>query len=216
MLALRTKDDQHISAYRAGEGNSRGLILLQEIFGVNDHIRETADHFASLGYDVVAPALFDRAEPNVELDYSSDSVQRGLALRAQIPLEHTLLDIDAAIQALGGKPAVIVGYCWGGALAWQAACKLEGLKAASCWYPGGIGKAKDLTPRVPVQVHFGKTDASIPMDEVAEFQQAQPNVETYLYDAGHGFGCEPRPSFNRQAYELAQERTLAFFSRHLG
>ena len=215
MLALQTNDGQHISAYRAGEGNPRGLVLLQEIFGVNAHIRETADHFASLGYDVIAPALFDRAEPNVELDYSSESVQRGLALRAQIPLEHTLQDIDAAIQALGGKPTAIVGYCWGGALAWQAACKLGGLSAASCWYPGGIGQAKDLTARIPTQVHFGKTDTSIPMSEVTEFQQAQPNVETFLYDAGHGFGCEPRPAFDRQAYELAQERTLAFFSGNL-
>ena len=215
MLALSTKDGQRISAFRAGEGNRYGLILLQEIFGINAHIRDTAERFASEGYDVIAPALFDRVEPSVELDYSPESIQRGLALRAKIPLEHTLLDIEAAIGALEGKSTAIVGYCWGGALAWQSACKLPGLKAASCWYPGGIVKAKDLTPQIPVQVHFGKTDTSIPMAEVAEFQQAQPKAEVFLYDAGHGFGCDQRGSFDQQAYALARERTLAFFSRTL-
>ena len=215
MLTLTTKDNQQISAFRAGEGNPHGLILLQEIFGINAHIRETAEHFAAEGYDVIAPALFDRAEPGVELDYSAESVQRGLDLRARIPLEHTLLDIEAAIAALNGKPTAIIGYCWGGTLTWQAACKLDGLKAASSWYPGGIGKAQDLQPRIPVQVHFGKTDTSIPMAEVTAFQQAQPGVETFLYDAGHGFGCDQRSAFNPEAYKLAQERSLAFFAKAL-
>ncbi|MGB6104787.1 MAG: dienelactone hydrolase family protein [Pusillimonas sp.] len=213
MPTLNTKDNQSISAFRAGQGNGRGLVLLQEIFGVNAHIRETAERFASEGFDVVAPALFDRVEKNVELDYSPESVQRGLALRAQIPLEHTLLDIEAAIETLKDKPTFIIGYCWGGTLSWHAACKLAGLAGASCWYPGGIGQAKDLSCAIPVQVHFGETDTSIPLTEVEAFRQAQPDVSVHVYEgAGHGFGCDQRGSFNQQAYELARDRTLAFFA----
>lgn len=214
---LTTEDGQTISAYRSGDTNTkRGLIVLQEIFGINGHIRNVCDTFAKQGYDVIAPALFDRAQKDVELGYTSDDVQAGLALRAKVDLADTLTDIKAAIESLAGKPIAIVGYCWGGALAWQAACKLDGLSAASCWYGGGIAQAKDLVAQIPVQMHFGEQDGSIPMSDVEIIQAAQPTVQSHVYpDAGHGFGCDQRGSYNAAAYQLAQERTLRFFDQHL-
>jgi Dienelactone hydrolase and related enzymes len=216
-INLITEDAQTISAYCAGDENSkRGLVVLQEIFGVNSHIRNVCDRFAQEGYYVIAPALFDRAEKNVELGYTGDDVQAGLALRSKVALEDTLKDIDAAIKHLDDRSVAIVGYCWGGALAWQAAAKLGGLSAASCWYGGGIAQAKDLTARIPVQMHFGDQDGSIPMADVEAIQAAQPGVELHVYQgAGHGFGCDQRGSFNEAAYKLAQERTLRFFDEHL-
>ncbi|MBO9352374.1 dienelactone hydrolase family protein [Bordetella petrii] len=216
-IELKTEDGQTISAYRAGDANAkRGLVVLQEIFGVNGHIRDVCETFAKQGYDVIAPALFDRAQKDVELGYTGEDVQAGLALRAKVDLADTLKDIEAAIKALAGKPVAIVGYCWGGALAWQAACKLGGLAAASCWYGGGIAQAKDLTPKIPVQMHFGGKDGSIPMSDVEAIQAAQPNVEFHVYpEAGHGFGCDQRGSYDAAAYQLAQERTLRYFDQHL-
>ena len=216
-IQLTTQDGQTISAYRTGDANAkRGLIVLQEIFGVNGHIRNVCDTFAKQGYDVIAPALFDRAQKDVDLGYTAEDVQAGLALRAKVDLADTLKDIEAAIQMLAGKPVAIVGYCWGGALAWHAACKLDGLSAASCWYGGGIAQAKDLTARIPVQMHFGGQDGSIPMSDVEAILAAQPNVESHVYpEAGHGFGCNQRGSYNAAAYQLAQERTLRYFDQHL-
>jgi len=216
-IKLTTADGQTISAYRTGDTNAkRGIVVLQEIFGVNGHIRNVCETFAKQGYDVIAPALFDRAQKDVELGYTAEDVQAGLALRAKVDLADTLKDIEAAIKALAGKPVAIVGYCWGGALAWQAACKLDGLSAASCWYGGGIAQAKDLQAKIPVQMHFGGQDNSIPLSDVEAIQAAQPGVESHLYpDAGHGFGCDQRGSYNAAAYQLAQERTLKFFDQHL-
>jgi len=217
MPKLMTQDDFELDSYRQGEQNPRGIVVLQEIFGVNAHMRDVVEQFAREGYDAIAPALFDRVQRGVELDYSNESLQEGVKLRGQIPLEHTLADIQAAIDALDGKPTAIVGYCWGGTLAWQAACKLDGLRAASCWYGSGIAKAAALQPRVPVQMHFGAEDGSIPLDDVEAIRAAQPTVEAYVYEgAGHGFGCDQRSSFNAEAYALAQQRTLDFFARHLG
>lgn len=217
-INLTTADGKTISAYRTGDANAkRGLVVLQEIFGINSHIREVCDRFAKEGYDVIAPALFDRAEQGVELGYTGDDVQAGLALRSKVELADTLKDIEAAIKQLAGKPVAVVGYCWGGALAWEAAAKLDGLSAASCWYGGGIAQAKDLTARIPVQMHFGGQDGSIPMSDVEAIQAAQPDVEFHIYpEAGHGFGCNQRGSYNDDAYQLAQERTLRFFDKHLG
>jgi len=215
-MKLQSRDGVQIDAYRAGEGNARGLVLVQEIFGVNSHIRETADRFAEKGYDVIAPAIFDRVEKNVELDYSQESIQKGLELRSKLAIDSVLSDIQAAIDALKGKPVAVIGYCWGGTLAWQAACKLKGLSVSSSWYPGGIGQVRDLVAQVPAQVQFGNQDTSIPMSEVEEFRAAQPNVEVNIYDAGHGFGCDHRGSYNEAAYKAALASTLAFFDKHLG
>ncbi|MGE8546672.1 MAG: dienelactone hydrolase family protein [Alcaligenes sp.] len=213
-----TSADQHeFQAYVTGDEQApRGLVVLQEIFGVNDHIRATCERFAQQGYRVISPALFDRRERGVEMGYTAQDVQRGLALRGAIPLEKTLLDLQAAIDALGQRHVGIVGYCWGGSLSWQAACKLEGLQAASCWYGAQIAQAADLKPRVPVQMHFGVQDHSIPPSAVQAIRAAQPQADIYEYDeAGHGFGCQQRADFHAPSYELAQQRTLEFFARHL-
>lgn len=214
---LISADGHELQAYVAGDEEApRGLVVLQEIFGVNDHIRATCDRFARHGFRVISPALFDRQERGVEMGYTAQEVQRGLALRGAIPLEKTLLDLQAAIDALGERHVGIVGYCWGGSLSWQAACRLDGLQAASCWYGAQIAQAATLHPRVPVQMHFGVQDHSIPPSAVHTIRSAQPQADIYEYDeAGHGFGCQQRADFHAPSYELAQQRTLAFFDQHL-
>jgi len=216
-ITLNTTDQKSIAAYRTGASDApRALVVLQEIFGINSHIRNVCERFAAQGYEVIAPALFDRAEPNVQLGYTQEDVQQGLALRSRVTLEKSLLDIEAAIKALGNKPVGIIGYCWGGALAWHAACKLDGLKAAVCWYGGGIADARSLTSRIPVQMHFGDKDGSIPVSDIDAIKAAQPEVDIHVYEgAGHGFGCDQRGSYNESAYQLAQQRSLDFLAKHL-
>lgn len=215
--SLNSADGHAFQAYVTGDEQARrGLIVLQEIFGVNAQIRDTCDRFAQQGYRVIAPALFDRRERGVELDYTAQGVQRGLELRNAIPVEQTLLDLQSCIQTLDLEHIGIVGYCWGGSLSWQAACKLDGLQAASCWYGSQIAQAAHLTPRIPVQMHFGQQDHSIPASAVQTIRSAQPQAEIYEYpEAGHGFGCQQRADFHAPSYELAQQRTLAFFDQHL-
>ncbi|GAA4481891.1 dienelactone hydrolase family protein [Gluconacetobacter asukensis] len=218
-ITLTASDGHTLSAYSAGPADaSRALVVVQEIFGVNHHIRTVADAFAAEGYRVIAPALFDRAERGVELAYDQEGVQKGLKLRAAIPPEDTLLDIVAAARALGLEPAHtgIIGYCWGGTLAWQAACRTDSFGAAVGWYGAGIAAERNLLPRCPVELHFGETDGSIPLSDIAAIRAAHPDLLIYIYpDAGHGFGCSERASFNAPAAELAQTRSLAFFDRQL-
>lgn len=165
---------------------------------------------------MIAPALFDRAERGVELEYTTDGVQKGLALRAQIPTAKTLLDVQAAARALKARKVGVIGYCWGGTLAWDAATGTDDFAAAVSWYGGGIAAHREETPRCPVQLHFGERDTSIPHADIAAIRAAQPNVELYVYDdAEHGFGCEERASYNAQAFVQAQERSLAFLKSTL-
>ena len=218
-IELTAADGHTLSAYVAGPENaSRALVVIQEIFGVNRHMRHVCDEFAKAGYRVISPALFDRAERGVELGYEQADIQRGLALRAQIDPGKTLLDVLAAAAALPkGVKRGIVGYCWGGTVAWMGATRSNAFSAASAWYGGGIAAAKDEKPNCPVQMHFGETDQSIPMSAVEEIRKAQPGVEMYVYQgAGHGFGCEERGSYVPKDAELAQKRTLDFFAKHLG
>lgn len=214
-LTLTAADGYKFSAYSTGPATaSRALVVVQEIFGVNHHIRAVADSFAAEGYHVIAPALFDRAERGVELAYDQEGVQTGLKLRAAIPPEDTLLDIIATAQALGLEPdhTGIIGYCWGGTLAWQAACRTDSFGAAVGWYGGGIAAERALQPRCPVELHFGETDGSIPLTDIAAIRTAHPDLAIYTYlEAGHGFGCPERASFNAPAAELARTRSLAFF-----
>jgi carboxymethylenebutenolidase len=218
-IELTAGDGHRFSAYRAGPQDAkRALVVVQEIFGVNRHMRHVSDAFAAEGYAVICPALFDRAERNVELGYEQADVQRGLALRAKITPEQVMADIEAAAAALPkGAKRGIVGYCWGGTVAWWGATRSNSFAAASCWYGGGIAAAKDEKPRCPVQMHFGEVDQSIPMKDVEAIRAAQPGVETFVYPgAGHGFGCEERGSYKADDAALAQKRTLEFFARHLG
>ena len=215
-VALHAADKHTLSAYRAGPDEAaRGLVVVQEIFGVNHHMRQVCDRFAALGYAVIAPALFDRVQRDVELGYGPEDVKRGRELRAQVSDAGTLADIGAASAAL---PEVcgIVGYCWGGTVAWWGATRTNFFRAAVGWYGGGIAAAKDETPHCPTQLHFGETDSSIPMTDVRAIQAAQLAVEIHCYPgAGHGFGCEERASFDAAANALAEERTVAFLEGHL-
>jgi len=216
---LIAADGHTLSAYVAGPAEARaGLVVVQEIFGVNGHMRGVADRFAAAGYAVVCPALFDRVERGVTLGYAPDDVARGRDLRSGIDAHLTLLDVLAAASALpGGIPRGIVGYCWGGSVAWHGATRASAFRAAVGWYGGGVAAAKAEVPRCPVQLHFGETDASIPLADVDAVRAARPEVEVFVYaGAGHGFGCDERGSYSAKDAALAQERTLAFFGRHLG
>ncbi len=218
-ITLTTKDGIEIGAYRARPtGTPRGgMVVVQEIFGVNHHIRTVADRFAAAGYLAIAPALFDRVEPNIELGYQPPDIQRGAAIRGKTELPKTLIDIEAAIAAAraGGKVG-IVGYCWGGTLAFAAACRLSGLAAAVGYYGGGIAAMANEKPQVPMILHFGDKDHSISLADIEKIKAARPEVPVYIYPgAGHGFSCDERGSFDPAAAELAAKRTMEFFGQHI-
>ncbi|MBY0336483.1 MAG: dienelactone hydrolase family protein [Acetobacteraceae bacterium] len=219
MTTLTAADGHVLSAYAAGlNGAAKGaLVIVQEIFGVNRHMRRVADSFADAGYAVIVPALFDRVARGTELGYEAADVAKGRDLRGGIDPHLTLLDVLAAAAALPpGLPRGIVGYCWGGTVAWHGATRSSAFRASVGWYGGGIAAAKDEVPRCPTQLHFGATDASIPMADVEAVRAARPEVEVFVYaGAGHGFGCEERGSYVPADAALAQQRTLAFFAKHL-
>jgi carboxymethylenebutenolidase len=216
-IDLKAADGHTLSAYTAGPENAtKGIVVIQEIFGVNHHIRDMADRFAALGYAVVAPALFDRAERGIELGYTQDDIAKGRDYRMKLTDAQVMADVDAAAAHLAGKKLGIVGYCFGGTVAWWGATRTNHFAAASGWYGGGIAGTKDERPNAPVQLHFGEKDASIPMSDVEAIRAAQPKVESYVYaGAGHGFGCDERGSFSKPDYDLAQSRTVEFFAKHL-
>jgi len=214
---LQAADGHRLAAYRAvPAGKPRGaLVVVQEIFGVNSHIRAVADGYAADGWLAIAPAMFDRVERGIELGYTPADIERGRELKGGCSNDHALLDIAAAVDTVrsAGKVAVI-GYCWGGTLAWLAACRQPGLSAAVSYYGGGIGEMIDLTPRCPVLAHFGERDASIPLSVPEALRTAHPDVEIHIYPAGHGFNCDQRGSFDAASAKLARERSLAFLKTH--
>lgn len=216
-IELSARDGHTLSAYRVTSAQAKkGLVVAQEIFGVNEHIRHVCDAFAEQGYDVIAPALFDRAERGVELGYAPEDVARGVDLRAWVPEAGTVCDIEAAAAALGDKAVGLVGYCWGGTVAWWGATRSRRFSAAVGWYGGSIAAYRRAKPNCPVQLHFGELDASIPLVDVHVIREAHPGVESFLYPGvGHAFGTVGRANYDAEATALAQERTLAFFSKHL-
>ncbi|HUP09107.1 MAG TPA: dienelactone hydrolase family protein [Caldimonas sp.] len=218
MVTLKAADGHTLDAYRVAPSTPpRGaIVVIQEIFGVNSHIRSVADGFAAEGWLAIAPAMFDRVERGIELGYTPADIERGRAIRAKVSNEAALRDMAAAVDAVKsvGKVAVI-GYCWGGTLAWLAACKQPGLAAAVSYYGGGVGELLGLKPQCPVMAHFGDKDASIPVKVADDLKKAHPEVEVYVYSAGHGFNCDQRGSFDPQAAALARERTLKFFKAHV-
>jgi carboxymethylenebutenolidase len=196
--------------------------VIQEIFGVNSHIRAVADGYAEQGYLAVAPAIFHRVKPNVDLGYEQDDMAAGMALKTAteaLPSPGVMQDIQAAIQhaSQAGKVG-IVGYCYGGLLTWRAACTLNGLSAAAPYYGGGVTTPDEIArkPKCPVLAHFGDQDHWISLESVEAFKKAHPEVEVHVYHANHGFNCDQRASYNAEAAKLARERTLAFFARHVG
>ncbi|NKE68522.1 dienelactone hydrolase family protein [Ramlibacter sp. RBP-2] len=198
-----------------------GVVVLQEIFGVNSHIRAVADGYAQEGWLAVAPSTFHRVKTGVELGYGQDDMAAGMALKTAVealPAPGVMPDIQAAIDhaSRAGKVG-IVGYCWGGLLTWRAACTLDGLAAASPYYGGGMTTPDEVArrPKVPVLAHFGDQDHWIPMNSVEAFAKAHPEVQVQVYHANHGFNCDQRGSWDAAAAKLARERTLAFFAEHL-
>lgn len=218
---LKAADGHSFDAYVATPTDGKrygGIVVIQEIFGVNKHIRETADLYAAQGYHAIAPALYDRVQRNYESGYEQADIQAGLAVRQKVPLEGALADIAASIDYLAKQdmPVGIVGYCYGGMLVWQSACKLDGLSAAVSYYGGGVQDQGDLQAKCPTMLHFGEKDHAIPIDKVKAFIAKQPNLKVHIYDANHGFNCNHRGSYDAAAAATALERTLAFFSENLG
>jgi carboxymethylenebutenolidase len=221
MIELESADGRMLPAYVAAPaGTPKGaVVVIQEIFGVNSHIRSVADGYAAAGYLAVAPALFERVKTGVELGYTPEDMQAGFALRTQMEAipDDALDDIQAAIDYAAQAGNVgIVGYCWGGLLCWRAACELGGLDAAVTYYGGGMTDEVEREPGCPVLAHFAGDDSYIPLEGVEAFQLAQPEVAVHLYPGvHHGFNCEQRGSYNAAAASLARERSLAFFAQHL-
>lgn len=210
-------DGFSLPAYHSPARNARrgGLVLVQEVFGVTDHIRELCDGYAEDGYEVLAPFFYERLEKGFATGYEPEGVARGVAYSQATPWDQVQGDLQSAIDALSG-PVYITGYCWGGSAAWLAACRCEGVAAVSGFYGRRITELLDETPRCPVILHFGKTDASIPLARVDEIAERHPAVGVYLYDAGHGFASDRRSDYKEDCARLARLRTLQLFARNGG
>jgi carboxymethylenebutenolidase len=218
-VALTAEDSHRLDAYRAEPaGKPRaGIVVIQEIFGVNPHIRKVTDSFAAEGYVALAPAIFDRVQRNFEIGYTPADVETGRTTRGKIQLDDMVADVRAAVKALQaeGLKVGVVGYCLGGTLAWLASTRIDGVGAAVCYYGGGIAASASERPRCPVLIHWGETDASIPPDHWATVKRAHPDVPAHVYPAGHGFHCDERGSYHAESAALAGRRTLDFFREHL-
>ena len=217
-ITLTCKDGQQIGAYLARPAGApkAGVVVLQEIFGANQHIRNVADQYAAQGYLAIAPSLFDRVEPSLELGYAGDDPKKGMETRGKTELAKTLLDIEAAIEAVNSAGKVgVVGYCWGGTLAYASAVNLPGVAAAVGYYGGGVAAMSDKAPQAPVMLHFGEKDHSISMADVEKVKMNQLSVPVFVYPAGHGFNCDERASYDKDSADLARSRTLAFFAEKL-
>ncbi len=218
-LTLTASDGHEMGAYRAEPPGAikGGIVVLQEIFGVNAHIRDVCDRFAQEGYVAVAPALYDRSsQKNAELTYSEEDVALGRKLREEFSWDDTVLDVDAARVALSGEGLKIgtVGYCWGGTISFVAATRLE-LNAAVVYYGGQIMPYVNEKERCPLLMHFGARDTSIPLSDVEAIRRAHPEAEVHVYEAGHGFNCDRRGGYDEAAATLANSRTLDLFRRLL-
>ncbi len=191
-----------------------GLILVQEIFGLTENIRQICASYAEEGYEVVAPSLFDRLEKNFQGDYSPQQIARAQELAQQNGVDNAVADVQACIDFLK-PPVFLTGYCYGGSVVWASACRCRGLTAAVSYYGRLIIDHVNEQPKVPTILHFGETDDTIPMDNVRQIEAAHPDMEVYIYPAGHGFNSAVSPHYNKECATLARERTLAHFQAHL-
>ena len=217
-LHLLAADGNHLSAYLVKpEGTPRGaVVVVQEIFGVNSHIRRVAEQYAAEGYLAIAPALFDRLQKGVDLGYDATGLQAGIELMMKATNEGAIADLNAAIDAVSHAGRVgMVGYCWGGRCTYLAGCKTN-IAAGVAYYGGGISQLLDDTPRCPMMFHFGERDSHIPLADVEQIREAFPQGIYHLYSAGHGFNCSERADFDSASAHLAFERTIEFFRRHIG
>jgi carboxymethylenebutenolidase len=219
-VQLNASDGHQLSAYHAapGRGTQASVVVIQEIFGVNSHIHSVADDFAAQGYHAIAPALFDRVEPDVELGYDPADTQRGMGMAMKIGMENALKDVAAAVDygrtQLGCAKVGVVGYCFGGSLAWLAATRLRP-SAAVGYYGGRIAQYAAEKPGCPVLLHFGALDPHIPLSDVDAVRAQHPELPVYTYRAGHGFNCDQRKDYEPNSARLARQRTLEFFSKYL-
>ena len=218
-FTLTAADKHQLGAYRADpKGPAKGgVVVIQEIFGVNHHIRAVCDRLALEGYTAVAPALFDRTEKNFECGYTPDEIANARKFIAAPNWDAMLRDTQAAIDGLKKEGLVaILGFCMGGTVAFLAATRLDGLSAAVCYYGGQIAKFADEKPKCPTQMHFGEIDQSIPMSDVEMIRKKRPDCEIYTYpDAPHGFHCDERASYREAAAKTAWPRTMEFLNKHV-
>jgi carboxymethylenebutenolidase len=214
---IMARDGHEFRAWlSAPAGTARGgVVVLQEIFGINHHIRAVADSFAAEGYVAIAPSFFDRVRKGIELGYSPSEAQEGMGYRLQLQPEQTLKDMAAAVNVVKHAVRVgAVGYCWGGTLAYLAACELP-VACSVVYYGGGITQLLPRAPRKPVMYHFGEQDQHIPLSDVEKIRAADATGVFHLYPAGHGFNCDERPTYHPESAALARRRTLEFLARHL-
>ena len=215
ITTLRTKDGFQLAAYVVKPGGiPRGaIVVVQEIFGVNSHIQSICDRLAENGYVAIAPAMFDRIHPSFESGYTPEEVAQAKALMQNFNIETALLDLEAARRHVASAGKVgIVGFCLGGSLSWLAATRLKGFSGASSFYGGMVQQFASEVPKCPVQFHYGADDASIPSDNYEDVQKQHPAAEFYLYkNAGHGFNCDQRNSYDPESAAVAWARTLTFF-----
>ena len=218
-LSLVATDSHKLGAYRADPAGKPkgGVVVIQEIFGVNHHIRSVCDRLAAEGYSAVAPALFDRITRDFECGYTPDEVANARKFVAAPDFDAMVRDADAAMVELDGVgPVAIMGFCLGGTIAFLSAARLSGLKAAICYYGGGIARFADEKPKCPTQMHFGRKDAHIPMESVDEIRKKRPESEIYVYDeADHGFHCDERASYHAESAKLAWSRSMAFLEKNM-
>jgi len=218
-ISLRAADGATFDAWQEDAVGKRrgGLVLIMEIFGVTQHIRDLCGQWAKEGYEVVAPQLYDRIEKKVETGYGPDDVKRAIGLRAKNPIENPVMDVAACYQYLAPSGKVgVLGFCYGGSVTWVSACRVKGLAAASGYYGGQIKDHITETPMCPTILHFGERDKGIPMDGVRAVEKAHPDVKVYVYDADHGFVSDRPTHHDAKATALARERTLALFRKHVG
>jgi carboxymethylenebutenolidase len=218
-IELTASDGHKLGAYRADPaGKPRGaIVVIQEIFGVNSHIKSVADGFAADGYVAIAPAMFDRAQKNFDVGYTPPDIEKGRELRAKITPDMAMKDVQAAVKEAGKAGKVgIVGYCWGGFVAWMASAKVSGLTCAVPYYGGGILDNTDIEPKVPVMGHFGEKDSMIPVAGVKKLAEKHKKQQIFIYPADHGFNCDQRGSYHAPSAKQARERTLEFFRKHVG
>jgi carboxymethylenebutenolidase len=219
-INLTAKDGHKLSAYEAKPaGKARGgLVMIQEIFGVNQHMRKTSDIYAAEGYHVIAPAMFDRVGKDIQLGYSEGDIAKGREIRGKINWDQILADVAAAKDALRGSGKTgIIGYCFGGSVAWLGATRFNDFAASVCFYGGQIAQFAEEKPNCPVQMHFGEQDHAIPLSDVGKIRAAQgAKVEIQVYPAGHGFNCDERGSWHEPSAVLARQRALEFLKRNLG
>jgi len=220
MIELKAADGHQLAAYRAEPSRipRGGVVVIQEVFGVNSHIKAVADGYANDGYLVIAPAMFDRVQRDYDTGYSQPEIQAGIAVMQTLDWKQTLLDVDAAVaEAKKAGKVGIVGYCWGGTVAWVVAARTAGLACSAPYYGGGMPGFIGEKPKCPTLCHFGEQDQSPTLEQSKAIAKAHPEITAHFYPgAGHGFNCDQRGSYNAAASKLARERTLEFFRKHLG